>query len=113
MRFTIQLVPFLKQRNKPKKLNESLSVSQEEVVFLDFQFCAFMIRQKHDIGPENEVNWCTWREKCMWIGTDRKKTDVTDYVKNVILSILTKNPFHSTIYQKFKGEQIKTKWYKI
>lgn len=49
--------------------------------------------------------------KCMWIVTDRKRTDVvTYYVKNMILSILTKIPFHSTIYQKFTGEQIKSKW---
>lgn len=72
-RFTIQLVSFLKQRNKPKKLNESLNVGQEEAMFLDFQFCAFMIRTKHDIGPENEVNCCMWRENaCELVQTEKR-----------------------------------------
>ena len=73
LRFTLQLVPFLKQRNKPKNLNESLSIGQEEAVFLDFQFCAFMIRQKHDLGPENEVNWCMQRKNaCELVQTEKR-----------------------------------------
>lgn len=41
-------------------------------MFLDFQFCAFMIRQKHDVGPENEVNSCMWRENaCELLQTEK------------------------------------------
>lgn len=41
-------------------------------MLLEFQFCAFIIRQRHDVGPENEVNWCIWRENaCELVQTEK------------------------------------------